>query len=257
MKYIEPVDNGTASIYDRKTDTKIVVFKVIAEIREHRSGSILVGYVTEDSKEELEKNRREDYYIVYDSEKLKFGDYHEADCKDDYFNTELGINYEGEGLIMGWYSYYQAFALCWENMPGDFPTDSSDVIDAELWLYQRGEWGSDEMEVERWYIDDPWLEHTINWNHSSIEDHCTSQGMEDCANGIGWITFDITDLMKAVIDGDSEGILFAQVESGSPYGCKFIRSSDYEIEAYRPRLYVEVPVGIETASLGEIKAAFK
>ena len=102
---------------------------------------------------------------------------------------------------------------------------------------------------------------TEDWDEATLinaigHDNGTSYDQIDIT-GTGWYEFDITPLAQEWVDetADNFGVVFYGT-SGSGYFQR-IRAREYGSDAPNLNIDYDEPVGVESASLGEIKAVFQ
>jgi hypothetical protein len=127
----------------------------------------------------------------------------------------------------------------------------STINSAEANFYRYDGW-SGTLDCDLFRCTEDWPE-TVTGN---VDHDSTSRG-DIAINGSGWYTFDIMDLVQEWIDEtyDNYGVVWY----GTGTGSYFQRIYSREAGSNNPYLEIDydLPVGVESASVGEIKAAFK
>jgi hypothetical protein len=97
-----------------------------------------------------------------------------------------------------------------------------------------------------------WDEKDVNW--VNMPGGAQPTDSLDAPSTTGWWTIDVTDAIQDIVDGTYDYYGFRLY--GDYYLCALITLSSKEGTA-EPMLAINYPTSVESASLGEIKAAFK
>jgi len=103
-----------------------------------------------------------------------------------------------------------------------------------------------------------WDESTITWNNQPGWDEWYYTGTNPPLND--WWDIDVTTWTTAWVNGSQDNYgMFLGAESLNPADYVGFRTKEYSGSTYTPKLVLDYtpPVSIKSASIGEIKAAFK
>jgi hypothetical protein len=138
-----------------------------------------------------------------------------------------------ENLYTGRYDEGYKMTLLWfglESIPGSATVDM-----VTLWIYQHDGGGARRVSVYR--IVEPWQEDSITWNTFSLGD--TSVRGSFSADGLGWKTVSLTELVQEWVDGERNlGLVLHDEEAGiGEY--EVYHASEYEEDTdLRPKLTI-------------------
>ncbi len=133
---------------------------------------------------------------------------------------------------------------------------NQNIIEAtmEICCYQI--YGAGSPMITFYLINESWEEMTATWNNQPGYDGSVYTQGNWPSGANAWTSVDLTDIVSGWNDGtyDNYGIIGLQE---SVYTVAGFFSSDYTTPSLRPTLIVEYnPVGIESDSLGRIKASY-
>jgi hypothetical protein len=144
--------------------------------------------------------------------------------------------------------YDQEILAEWDlsSIPVGYTVNSADAN-----FYRYDGW-SGTLDCDIFRITETWTENVVD----SIAHDSTSYG-SIAINGNGWYTFDITALVQHWVNETYDN--FGVVWYGTGTGSYFQRIYSKEAGSNHPYLEIDYnePVGVKSASVGEIKAVFK
>jgi len=122
-------------------------------------------------------------------------------------------------------------------------------------------YGSVSGPILQWYgrtrIPEDWSEGTVTWNNRPDVTDYTAIAGPSAENA--WWTFTVTDWVQGFVNGAYVNYGFQIAKDNSDPGYFWMRSKEYWNSDYHPELVLDYTPGsaVESASLGNIKAAFK
>ncbi len=108
-------------------------------------------------------------------------------------------------------------------------------------------------------VTEDWSEDSINWNNRPGYDETSTITFSSPSAGI-WLHVDVTNIVEEWLDETSPNYGFVLHNEIGYEASAYFRSGEYTGDpALRPYLYLDYDpiVGIESASLGEVKAVYK